>query len=290
MAITAAMIKELREVTGAGILDSKKALEASDGDLDKAIEHLREKGLAKAAKRASREANEGQVNLIVEGNKASIIQVNCETDFVARNEDFQSMVQDLLNQAHNSDAESAEDLLKAPDAKNANQTVEDGLKEAISRIGENIVIRRLDKFNLSNPGLIEGYIHFGGRVGVLVEIETETAVEDTATLSELAHDLALHVAATNPPYLAKEDIPQDRLEEERKIYLAQLEDDPKPDNIKVRIVEGRLNKFYKENCLLEQGFVKDEGQSVNNLIKQYSKKLDTSISISRFVRYELGIV
>ncbi len=289
MAITTAMIKELRETTGAGILDSKKALENTDGDFDKAVEFLREKGLAKAAKKSSREANEGLISILTNetGSEASMILVNCETDFVARNDDFKSLVNAFSQQIFESKVASIDEFLASDSLANPGQTVQEELQEAISRIGENIIIRQIIHYHLEGEGLIEGYVHFGGKVGVLVEVGTEATIEDKTPLKGLAHDLALHVAAINPLYLYKDDIPEDELNKEREIYLNQLAADDKPDNIKARIVEGRLIKYYKENCLTEQPFVKDDKISIDKLLKQQTKILGTAVTINRFTRYAL---
>lgn len=290
MAITTAMIKELREMTGAGILAAKKALENTDGDFDKAIEHLREKGLARAAKKASREASEGLVSLITNeaGSEACMIMVNCETDFVARNDDFKDLVDSFIKQIFETKTPSVEAFLASDYQRIPGQAVQAALQEAISRIGENIVVPQLVHYHLEGAGIIEGYIHFGGKVGVLVEIGTETPATDTAALKTLAHDLALHIAAINPPYLDKDAVPEEMLNKEREIYLAQLADDNKPDAIKKRIVEGRLNKFYQETCLTEQAFVKDDSLSIGKLLKQYSQTLGTSVKVHRFTRYALN--
>ena len=291
MAITTAMIKELREATGAGILDSKKALEANEGNFEKAVEFLREKGLAQAAKKASREANEGLVSAKIsdDGRRASLVEVNCETDFVARTDDFANLVETMTEQVLNSPPiESVEALLAATYARNAAQTVADAVQEAVSKLGENIVIRRLDQVTLAGEGVIESYIHSNNRVGVLVELATAGAVADQAGLRELAHDLTLHVAAANPTYIATEDVPADLVENERRLYMAQLIDDNKPDNIKARIVDGRLKKFYSEICLLEQAFVKDDKLSVQKLLQQTGKQLGAAITVRRFTRFEIG--
>lgn len=288
MAITTAMVKELRDATGAGVLDAKKALEATDGDFEKAVEHLREKGLAKAAKKASREAKEGQVAILLsdDGRQATMLEVDCETDFVARNESFQKLVQDLAEQAHTSDVSSAEELLASAYQQDGSKTVSEVVQEAISTIGENIVVRRLAKHQLEGSGLIESYIHFGGRVGVLVELSATEAGSDA--LKEFAHDLALQVAATNPPYLDAASVPEEVLENERRVLMAQLADDNKPDEIKARIVEGRLKKFYEENCLLNQAFVKDDKVTIEKLLQQQSKTLGSPVTVNRFSRFEIG--
>ncbi|MFQ5576852.1 MAG: translation elongation factor Ts, partial [Anaerolineae bacterium] len=253
MTVTTAMIKELREATGAGILDSKKALEAAGGNFDQAVEHLREKGLAKAAKKASREANEGLITVIVTDAQASLIEVNCETDFVARTDDFKALTGALAQQVfHNPDLTSADKLLAANYQADPGKTVANVLQETISKLGENIVVRRLERYTRQGPGVIDGYVHLGGRIGVLVELGVEEAAAEGETLSGLAHDLALHIAAANPRYLRKEEIPDDVIAVETKIYMAQLAQENKPEHIKAKIVQGRLNKLYKEVCLLEQ--------------------------------------
>jgi len=291
MAITTAMIKELREATGAGILDSKKALETTGGNFEKAVEHLREKGLAKAAKKASREANDGLVAVQISdgGTQAALVEVNCETDFVARTEDFTDFVANITRQVFENDRlTSVDELNAAAYISNPDQTVTDAIQAIISKLGENIVVKRFERYTLAGQGIIDSYIHSNNRVGVLVELETNGAETDQTALQELAHDLTLHVAATNPRYINKEDVPAEMVEAERSIYLAQLADDKKPDNIKARIVEGRLNKFYSEICLLEQGFVKDDSVSIGKLLQQSGKSLNTPLKIRRFTRFEIG--
>ncbi len=290
MAITTAMIKELREATGAGILDSKKALEANDGNFDKAVEYLREKGLAKAAKKASREANEGLVVALVDGKTASLVEVNCETDFVARTDDFKTFANSLARQVlADPNLTSVETLLAAGYISNPGTSVADTIQETISKLGENIIVRKVDRYTLEGAGVIEGYVHLGGRIGVLVELGVDSPAAEGNTLKTLAHDLTLQIAAANPRYITHNDIPADVIEEERKIYLAQLAAEKKPDNIKAKIIEGRLNKFFKEVSLLEQPFVKDDNQNIAQVIQQTGKQLGTSIKINRFTRFELGI-
>ncbi len=289
MAITTAMIKELREATGAGILDTKKALEANDGDFDKAVEFLREKGLAKAAKKASRAANEGAVVALVDGKNAALVAVNCETDFVARTDNFQTFVNGLAKQVlANADLTSTETMLKSASTANAEKTVADDIQEAISQLGENIILNNVARYSLDGAGVIEGYVHLGGKIGVLVELGVDDASAEGEALSDLAHDIALQVAATNPNYLAIEDVPADVLAKEKEILLAQLADEKKPDNIKEKIVSGRINKFYKEVCLTEQPFVKDDSQSINAVVAAVGKQLGTTVKINRYTRFELG--
>lgn len=291
MAITTTMIKELREATGAGILDSKKALEATDGNFDKAVEFLREKGLAQAAKKASREANDGTITAQIndDGTRAAMVEVNCETDFVARTEDFNNFVANVTQQIfENERIASVEDLLTTRYVADTGKTVAEAVQETISKLGENIIVRRLVQYNLTGEGIIDSYIHSNKRVGVLVELHTDRPASDREALRKLAHDLTLQIAAANPRFLAVNDVPAEVVEEERKIYMAQLVDDKKSDEIKGRIVEGRLKKFYQENCLLEQNFVKDDTLSVGKLVQQSGKRLGMPINISRFTRFEIG--
>ena len=289
MAITAAMIKELREATGAGILDSKKALEANDGDFDKAVEFLREKGLAKAAKKASREANEGLVIALVDGKNAALVAVNCETDFVARTDDFRNFAEGLAKQVlADPNLDSVEALLAAPAADNPEKTVADSIQEAISKLGENIVLRNVARYVQNGAGVIEGYVHLGGKIGVLAEIGVEDAAAEGDALHQLAHDITLQIAAARPQYLSRDDVPAEVIEKERSILMAQLQDEKKPDNIKQKIVEGRLNKFYKEVCLLDQPFVKDDSLSIKQVLANAGKELGTTVKINRFTRFELG--
>ena len=292
MAITTAMIKELREATGAGILDSKKALETTKGDFDKAVEHLREKGLAKAAKKASREANDGLIaaQINADGTQAVLVEVNCETDFVARTEDFANFVNAITRQIfENGQIASVEALLAAKYAADPAKTVADAVQGVISKLGENVVIRRLARYALTGKGVIDTYVHSNNRVGVLIELQTGGPVAEREALRELAHDLTLQVTAANPRFLSAEYVPAEVIEEERKIYRAQLADDKKPAEIKARIVEGRLTKFYQEICLLEQSFVKDDSISISKLIQQQSQRFGTPIQVSRFTRFEIGV-
>lgn len=289
MAITTAMIKELREATGAGILDTKKALEATNGNFDEAVEYLREKGLAKAAKKANREANEGLVTVLVDGRRACLVEINCETDFVARTDEFKAFVAAVSQQVLDDPSiDSAEALRAAPYVKNPEKNVADTVQELISKLGENMIVRRVARYNQTDPGIIEGYLHMGNRIGVLVELGVADASAEGQVLSGLAHDLTLQIAAANPAYLNRDAVPADVIENERRILLAQMAEEKKPDAIKAKIVEGRLGKFYQENCLVDQAFVKDDSQTIGQLVQQTGKTLGTTIKINRFTRFEIG--
>jgi len=292
VAISTEMIKELRQETGAGVLDCKKALEATNGDYDQAAEYLREKGLDAAAKKASREANDGLVNVLVDpaGQLGAIVEVNCETDFVARTADFQSFVDAIVRQvAQDPGLSGVPALLNQPFIENESVTVGESLTQLIAKLGENIVLRRFTCVERDVSGLIEGYLHHGSRIGVIVSVSADsTAVAGSGGFRELIHDLALQIAAAAPHYVSPEDVPDLVLESEEAKHWAMVAEEQKPDHIKERIVSGRLDKWYQETCLLRQPFVKDESLNVSDLLAQKSSELGSSLSIDQFVRYELG--
>lgn len=289
MAITTEDIKLLRESTGAGILDCKKALQETGGDVDQAIEFLRKKGLAAASKKASREANEGLVSAHIspDGKTGVLVEVNCETDFVARTEDFQKFVAGVVQQvASRPELANLEALLAAPFIGDSSKTVAEKLTETIAKLGENMVIRRVARFDLASGGLLDSYIHTGGRVGVLVEVAGGSAAD--SKLAGLVHDLALQIAAASPRYVSQADVPAEAIEAEKVIYRAQLVEDKKPDNIKERIIEGKLKKWYEEIVLMEQPFVKDADLTITKLLERHSKELGNEVKVRRFARFELG--
>ena len=292
MAINTGMIKELRQETGAGVLDCKKALETTNGDFDQAAEYLRVKGLDAAEKKASREANDGLVNVSVDsaGRLGVIVEVNCETDFVARTADFQEFVEAIVRQvAQDPDLSDVPALLNQPFIEDENVTVGESLTQLVATLGENIVLRRFARVERDVSGLIEGYLHHGSRIGVIVSVSADKeAAAGSDGFRELIHDLALQIAATAPHYVSPEDVPDLVLEAEKAKYWAMVAEEQKPDNIKERIVSGRLDKWYKETCLLRQPFVKEESLNVSDLLAQKSAELDTPLSIDHFVRYELG--
>ena len=282
MAFTAKDVAALREKTGCGMMDCKKALTETDGDMEKAVEFLREKGLAAAAKKAGRIAAEGVVAAVVckDCNTGVLIEVNSETDFVSKNEDFQNFVKNCGMAVITSGANTLEELLAAK--YDEGSTVEEMLREKILTIGENIKIRRFEKYT----GVIETYIHGGGRIGVMCNFDTDCA--DKPGFTELAKDICMQIAAANPSYLSKEQVPADVLEKEKEILMAQAINEGKPANIAEKMVMGRIGKFYKENCLLEQAFVKDPDQSVAKHIAAVAKELGGKIEVIGFVRYEKG--
>lgn len=285
MAFTAQDVKNLREQTGCGMMDCKKALTESNGDFDKAVEYLREKGLAAAQKKAGRIAAEGMVYATVFGKVGVVVEVNAETDFVAKNEMFQNFVKDIASVVAEQNPADVDALLAC---KMGEDTVEAALKEKILVIGENIKIRRFERFE----GVCSAYIHAGGTHAVLVDFETSDEIAAKPEFEAYGKDIAMQIAAANPSYLCEADVPAEVLEKEKEILLAQIANDPKnankPDAIKEKMVLGRIGKFYKENCLVDQEFVKDNELTVAKYTDKVAKELGGEIKITKFVRYEKG--
>ena len=289
--ITAAMVKELREMTGAGMMDCKKALGETDGDMDAAVEFLRKNGQAKAEKKAGRIAAEGLCKVIVKNDKvAAVVEVNSETDFVAKNEEFQSFVAAVAEQAVESDASDMDAFMAEAWKSDTSKTVKDALVEKIARIGENLNIRRFEKVEAEN-GFVVSYVHGGGRIGVIVEAETDV-VNDA--VKEAMTNLAMQVAALSPKYVSTGDVSEEYKAHEKEILMAQIANDPKmagkPEKVIEGAVTGRLNKELKEVCLLEQAYVKAEDgkQTVAQYIAQVAKENNAKLSVKRFVRFETG--
>ena len=290
MAITAAMVKQLREQTGAGMMDCKKALTATDGDMEKAVEFLREKGLAAAAKKAGRIAAEGLVTTKIEDGKAVVVEVNSETDFVAKNADFQAYVADVATAALKSSAADIETFLAEPWFLDTELTVAQALSEKISVIGENLSIRRFEKLDAAD-GMIVSYIHGGGRIGVLVQAETSVVNDD---VKEALKNIAMQIAALRPQYISRDEVSEEFMAKEREILMAQIMNDPKeaakPEKVIKGIVEGRISKEMKDICLLDQVYVKAEDgkQSVAKYLQEVSKAVGAPITLKKFVRFETG--
>lgn len=284
--ISAQMVKELRERTGAGMMNCKKALTEANGNMDKAIEILREKGLAAAAKKSSRIAAEGIVNIYASDDKksASIVEVNCETDFVAANEEFLSFVNALNKQITLSDVKNVKELLEEKFIDDETLTVKDKLTALIAKIGENMSIRRFEKFSVNN-GQIASYIHAGGKIGVLVELNCE---KESPVLDQLGKDIAMQIAAANPLFLDRNSVDNETLEKEKEIYRVQALNEGKPEKIVDKIVMGKINKYYKEVCLLEQEWVRDSDYTIQKLLDEKSKEVGAKITVTKFVRYEKG--
>ena len=292
MAVTAAMVKELREMTGAGMMDCKKALAATDGDMDKAVEFLREKGLAVAEKKAGRIAAEGIVAtaLTEDEKKAVVVEVNAETDFVAKNAKFQAYVAQVAAQALTTTAADMDAFMEEKWAADESLTVKEALSSQISIIGENMNIRRFKQVVEEN-GVVVSYIHAGGRIGVLVDVET-SIVNDA--VKEMGKNIAMQIAALNPKYTSRDEVSADFIEHEKSILMAQIQNDPKeaskPEKVIQGMIQGRINKELKEICLLDQTYVKAEDgkQSVAQDVAQVAKETGTSITVKGFVRFETG--
>ncbi len=275
MSISASMVKELRQKTGAGMMDCKKALTETDGDMEKAVDYLREKGLSKAEKKADRVAAEGLTTVRVEGNTAVLLELNCETDFVAKNEAFQRFLADLAAHLLKERPTSVEEALEQK--MDGEKTVRETLQELIARIGENMNLRRFQLVDKTDQDTFGAYIHMGGKISVL-------AVLTNTTNQEVAKDIAMHIAAINPRYISRDDISAEDVAKEREVLKQQALNEGKPEHIVEKMVEGRLNKFYKEVSLLEQEFVKDPDISVQKYLEQEGK----DVSVRAFFRYELG--
>ncbi len=280
--ITAKMVAELRAKTGAGMMDCKKALVECGGDFDKAVDWLREKGMAAAAKKAGRTAADGRVHAVVRENarEGVLVEINCETDFVAKGEPFQKLCNEV-----------AELILekKPADLAALQEMVGDRIKQAIAQIGENITLRRFERYEVAESGRIHSYIHGEGRVGVLVELKTASdevaAHQEVATL---AQELCLQIASMRARHVSRDDVPASEVEHEREILKAQAVNEGKKPEIAEKMVAGRLNKFFKEVCLLEQEWVKDSSKTIEALVKEVAGKVGGEVSVLRFARYEKG--
>nr|WP_106784247.1 translation elongation factor Ts [Lysinibacillus timonensis] len=273
MAITAQLVKELREKTGAGMMDCKKALVETNGDIDAAIDFLREKGLSQAAKKADRIAAEGTTYILAEGNEAVILEVNAETDFVAKNDKFQVLVSSLAKTLLDSKPESVEAALELVNAEGVK--VADQISAAVATIGEKITLRRFEVKTKTDADAFGSYLHMGGRIGVLVVLEGSTN-------EEAAKDVAMHIAAINPKYVSRDEVSQEEVERERKVLTEQALNEGKPENIVAKMVEGRLGKFFEEICLLDQTFVKNSDQKVRDFVKSAGG------NVTSFVRFAVG--
>ena len=286
MAFTAADVKKLRGMTNVGMMDCKKALTASDGDMDKAVEWLREKGLAAAAKKSGRIAAEGAVCAIVEDGVGAIVEVNCETDFAAQSDKFTGFVKDVADAVVKSAPADLDALLAAP-YPNSDKTVGEMIPEKVLVIGENLKVRRFARYC---TGVTVPYIHMAGRIGVLVNMEVE-GIEASA-VTELGKDLCMQVAAMNPSFCDKADVDQATLDKEKEIQLALMDNDPKmaskPLQVKEKIVLGKMSKYYEENCLMQMEFVKEKGVSVEQHVAAVAKELGGKIAVKSFVRFERG--
>lgn len=284
-AFTAKDVKELREKTGAGMMNCKKALSESNGDIEAAVDYLRQKGLAAAAKKASRVAAEGLIGATVEAKTGVIVEINCETDFVAKNSDFQEFVKTVSNHALTSSANTVEEM-KAETING--KTLQETIQELTLKIGEKIDVRRFKKTTLSGEGKVGSYVH-GGKIGVLVELETGNAdAIKSDDFNELLNDLCLHVAAADPKFMTADEIDEDYKKREADVYRAQLLEQGKPENMIDGIIKGKLNKLASEVCLMDQKFVKNPDYSISKLIKEYEGKVGTTIKLNSYNKLNLG--
>ncbi|MBQ1391459.1 MAG: elongation factor Ts [Firmicutes bacterium] len=286
--ITSAMVKELRERTSAGMMDCKKALVESLGDMEKAIEWLREKGLSQAAKKASRIAAEGVVAQYTneEGTIGAIVEVNCETDFVAKTDNFINFANKVAKQVALANPADVDALMAQKFVDDESKTISDLVSDATVAIGEKISIRRFTRYETS--GVVSTYIHLGGKVGVMVEVDADGEGRLQDDVKTFAHDLALQIAAAKPEAVRRAEVDASKLEKEKEILRAQALNEGKPEKIVERMVEGRIEKFYKEVCLLEQAFVKDPEKSITKLMEEIAKATGATLDIVRFTRYERG--
>jgi len=272
--VTAAQVKELREKTGAGMMECKKVLAETDGNEEKAIELLKERGVLKAEKKSGRVAAEGLVNVYISDDKkvGAIVEVNCETDFVSRGDDFKAFVASIAKQVATQDPKDVEDLLAQKYVEDESITVQEALTNLIAKIGENMSIRRFNRY--VTEGALTGYLHNEGAIGVLVDLSADN--------QELGQDICLQITAGKPEFLNEDDVPADRLEKEKEILKAQVINEGRPENVAEKIVMGRLGKFYGEYCLVDQEFVKDSSQLVKDVLKS------KGVTINRFARLERG--
>ena len=284
VSITASMVSELRKKTGAGMMDCKKALTETGGDMEAAVDFLRKKGLSAAAKKSGRVAAEGVVAAQAEGTVGTLLEVNAETDFVSKNDDFKSFVKGLQELLIKQDVADVE-ALKGLEFPGSGRTVADELTHQIATIGENMSIRRFRRIDAGH-GLVADYVHGGGKIGVLIDLSTHAG--DDPRVAELGKQLAMHVAASAPQYLDRDSVPADVIDKEKEIMRVKAIDSGKPENIVDKIIQGQINKYFGEVCLLEQAFVIDPDQKVGKVVEALAKELGTELQVRGFERYQLG--
>lgn len=281
-------VKELRDRTQAGLNDCRSALMESEGDMDKAVDIILKKGLAKSAKRAGAVATEGEIasRVAADGKSGVMVEVNIQTDFAARNEDFRAFVQKVLEAADK--AKDDADLSAEP-FPGGEGSIEDNRKALVGRLGENITVRRWQRLSVTGSGRVHSYVHMGGKIGVLLAVKTGTdAAAGSDALVKFADDTAMQVAAMAPPFLDKSEVPEDAKKHQSEIFDAQLAEEGKPENVRPKIIEGKLNKWMKEVCLIEQGSVLETDKTVDQVRAALAKELGTDVSIEKFVRFQLG--
>lgn len=284
---TSADVMKLREQTGVGMMDCKKALVQTDGNFEEAIKYLREKGMASAAKKQSRVAAEGLVKCLVSDDKKSgvAVEINCETDFVARSDQFLALIDNIAHHLLQSNAKSVDEVMEEAYYADASKTISVLIAEATAAIGEKISLRRFTKYALSENGIVASYIHMGGKIGVLTKIVTDASAESVA---ELAANICMQIAASKPQVVNIADVDAAQVEAEREIFTVQARNEGKPENVIAKMVEGRVHKYYKEVCLLEQEYVRDSSLSIKQVIAENEKAVGAKIIVAAFVRYEMG--
>jgi elongation factor Ts len=291
MQITAAQVSKLREITGAGMMDCKKALTENGGDFDKSIEYLRKKGIASASKKAGRTAKDGAVFAYTDTDSKAVVlvEVNCETDFVAKNEKFEKFVSQVAQHIAKANPADPAALLTQKFVGDSSKTMDEFIKEAIAAMGENINVRRFVRYGMTSNKEVKTYIHMGGKVGVIVEVSLTNAEKATheAAAAYLA-DLSMHIAAAGPLYLHAGEVPADTVAKEKEIALAQLVGQNKPADVLEKIAIGKINKYFEETCLIKQKFVKDDKKSIEQLTNETGKTLGETLAITRFSRFVLG--
>lgn len=285
MEFTAKDVAKLREQTGAGMMDCKKALTATNGDMQKAADYLRERGVSVAAKKASRLASEGAVSAAISADKkiGALVEINCESDFVAKSDEFQNLCIKAANAVIDANPSDLDALLAV---KTAEGTVLDLVNNATAKIGEKIAIRRFVRYETT--GKAESYIHMGGKIGVLVDFASDKDLTNNAEFADVCHDVAMHIAAFSPKYVKSSDVPADEAEHEKAILKQQALNEGKPEAVVEKMIEGRIKKFYKEICLVEQEFAKDATITVGKLVDDFAKKAGANVSIVKFERFVMG--
>lgn len=284
--VTAALVKKLRDMTDAGMMECKKALVATKGDIDAAVEHLRKTGMVKAAKKADRSASEGRIAIEIDdnGKKATISEINCETDFVSQNDAFGEFSNKTTNLIHNEDVQDSEALL----SKNIDGVkFEEFLKTKISKIGENIVVRRFETINCDGACVINGYVHSNNKVGVLIGAKCSSD-EVAKAISETLREVAMHAAAMKPKFLNESVIPEEVIENEKSVAREQLLKEGKPENMLEKIIPGKIKKFFEENTLINQKFVKDDKKSIKQVVSEVAKDAGGDAEVAEYIRFELG--
>ena len=288
MSISAQQVKELRDKSGVGMMDCKKALVESHGDIDKAFDYLRKAGVAKAQKKEGRDAKEGLIisEISSDGKFGTLLELNCETDFVANTADFKSLGSDIIKHIKNSEFSQLDDILNEKFINDNNKKVKDIITDAVGRLGENIVLSRFCNYKVES-GLVVSYIHPGSKLGVLLKFNSDE-VSDKDSLNDFGKEISMHIAATSPISVSIDDVNPEIISKEREIFSDQAKKSGKPDNIIEKMVDGRINKFYKENVLLEQVFVKDPSKMVKDLISEKSNTSNLNLSVSEFSRFQIG--